>query len=261
MLLCPVCGKPLEKELNTMKCTAGHSYDVAKEGYVNLLRAGRPGDRIGDDAASCRARRDFLNKGYYAPLRDRLKEIFAGKTGKLLDICCGEGYYTSALGTVEGLDVYGFDISREAVRLAAKRGGARYFVANMTSVPVPDGAFDFATHLFAPFCDGEFSRVLKKGGTLITVLPGALHLWGLKRLLYEHPYENSEVLPDAPSFVPVKTESITYDVTVEGAEQINAVFRMTPYFFHTSRGDREKLEGIDRLETTLSFLIAEMEKK
>ena len=260
MLLCPVCGLPLERDGRALKCAENHSFDIAKEGYVNLLRAGRPGDRIGDDLASCRSRRDFLNSGYYAPLRDRLREIFAGKTGKLLDICCGEGYYTSALGAIEGLDVYGFDISKEAVRLAAKRGCARYFVANMTSVPVPDGAFDCAAHLFAPFCDGEFARVLKKGGTLVTVLPGAFHLWGLKKILYENPYENPEVLPEAPSFGQVRTEKLTYDITIEGAERIGAVFRMTPYFFHTSQKDREKLNGIDRLETTVSFLIAEMKK-
>ena len=100
------------------------------------------------------SRRDFLNKGYYSLLRNYLTDLFLDKTGNLLDICCGEGYYTSALAH-DGLRVYGFDISREMVRLAAKRGNGNYFVANMASIPVPDESFDYATHLFAPFIESE----------------------------------------------------------------------------------------------------------
>ena len=76
----------------------------------------------------------------------------------LLDICCGEGYYTSAMGAVPGVDAYGFDLGKEMVRLAAKRGDATYFVANMKDIPVADGAFDMVTELFAPFNAREFDR-------------------------------------------------------------------------------------------------------
>ena len=90
----------------------------------------------------------------------------------LLDICCGEGYYTSAMGAVPGVDAYGFDLGKEMVRLAAKCGDATYFVANMKDIPVADGAFDMVTELFAPFNEREFARVLAPEGSLYTVVPG-----------------------------------------------------------------------------------------
>ena len=95
-------------------------------------------------------RRDFLNKGYYAPLMEELCRIFGDKKGNVLDICCGEGYYTAALGENPNLTVFGFDIAREMVRLAAKRGKVSYFVANMANIPIAEGSVDYCTHLFAP---------------------------------------------------------------------------------------------------------------
>ena len=124
MLTCPVCARPLTMHEKVAACENSHRFDIAREGYVNLLRSSKSGDKIGDDKLAARSRRDFLNKGYYALLRDALSEMFADKTGSVLDICCGEGYYTAALGANPQLDVYGFDISKEMIRLGAKRGNA-----------------------------------------------------------------------------------------------------------------------------------------
>ena len=230
MLICPVCGRPLFREDKTFCCENRHSYDVAKEGYVNLLRSGKSGDLIGDDKTSARCRRDFLNKGYYALLKDALVSLFAGREGALLDICCGEGYYTSALGENTGLSVFGFDISREMVRLAAKRGNGTYFVANMASIPVEEASFDYAVHLFAPFNEAAFAKVLKDGGRLYTVIPGRFHLWGLKQTLYDTPYENDEILPQTKQLRLISQRKVTAPITLNCQEDIQAVFRMTPYF-------------------------------
>ena len=256
MLLCPVCGQMLSRRDRCMVCVHGHSFDIAKEGYVNLLRSNRNGDKIGDDKYSARSRRDFLNKGYYAPLRDALCHMFSQKQGSLLDICCGEGYYTSALGENPNMDVYGFDIAREMVRLAAKRGNGTYFVANMASIPVADGSFDYATHLFAPFMEDEFFRILKPGGSLYSVIPGEKHLLGLKEALYETPYRNDEKLPEVKRLRLVATQKITANITLASVEDIESVFRMTPYYFHTSQADREKLAAYETLETPIEFVIA-----
>ena len=261
-LICPVCGKRLERKSGSLVCEKGHSYDVAKEGYVNLLRSGRDGDGIGDDKISCRSRRDFLNKGYYSVLRDALKEEIGKRPvgSSVLDICCGEGYYTSSFAQGK-YDVFGFDISKEAVRLASKRGNASYFVSNMTSIPFEDGSFDVATELFAPFCESEFARILKDGGSLFTVVPAAKHLWGLKTLLYDNPYENDEKLPETSLFEVKNLRTVTSTVTLETNEDIKAVFRMTPYFFRTSLSDKQKLETVPSLTTEIGFVIAEMVKK
>ncbi len=261
LLCCPVCGGSLNADVNTMSCESGHAFDIAKEGYVNLLRSGKSGDRIGDDKISARCRRDFLNKNYYRNLRDYLQSLFAQRHGSVLDICCGEGYYTSALAENEDLQVYGFDISREMVRLAAKRGGAACFVANLASIPVADASFDYAVHLFAPFQEAEFCRILKDDGRLYTVVPGSHHLFGLKQAVYETPYINDEKLPDTGKFKLLSKTKISADITLTSQKDIDAVFRMTPYYFHTSAKDKEKLNGINILETKIEFVIGEYGKR
>jgi len=259
MLICPVCGEPLSFAEKSMFCEKGHRFDTAREGYVNLLRTNKSGDKIGDDKLAARCRRDFLNKGYYAPLRDALVSLFSDAQGSLLDICCGEGYYTIAIASNQNLQVYGFDISKEMVRLGAKRGGFTAFVANMASIPVADNSFDYCTHLFAPFNEAEFVRVLKAGGRLYTVIPGTRHLWGLKKAVYETPYLNDEKLPDTKLLKLLGTKKISCSVLLKSSDDIEAVFRMTPYYFHTSDADRQKLVGLDALETEIEFIIAEYE--
>ena len=260
MLICPVCGEKLFLSEKTMGCVNGHSFDMAKEGYVNLLRSSKSGDLIGDDKISARMRRDFLNKGYYAPLKDELCRIFADKKGSVLDICCGEGYYTSALGENPDLNVFGFDIAREMVRLAAKRGKGTYFVANMANIPIAKESMDYCTHLFAPFNEAAFAKVLKDGGRLYTVIPGRFHLWGLKQAVYDTPYENDEVLPQTQQLRLISQRKVIANITLTCQEDIQAVFRMTPYFFHTAQKDKEKLLRLDALETSIEFVIGEYEK-
>ncbi len=260
MLICPVCGNELNITSGTMRCCNGHSFDIAKEGYVNLLRASKNGDLIGDDKFSARSRRDFLNKGYYYVLQQALCDIFREQEGNLLDICCGEGYYTAALGGNPNLRVFGFDISREMVRLAAKRGHGTYFVANMASIPVAESSMDFCTHLFAPFNETSFARVLKQGGRMFTVVPGKHHLWGLKKAVYDTPYENDEKLPETQLVHLKSVQKVCAEVTLRSNEDIQAVFRMTPYYFHTAQKDKDKLSAVETLTTPVEFVIAEYVK-
>lgn len=287
MLRCPVCGRVLEEDGRGARCAVGHTFDRAREGYLNLLRSSKAGDRTGDPKAAARSRRDFLDRGYYRPLRDELVRLVGrlaaeksdGATNEadveapgdgptraargplaLLDICCGEGYYTSALGAVAGVDAYGFDLSKEMVRLAAKRGGATCFVANMKAIPVADGSFDVATHLFAPFMEREFARVLKPGGTLFTVIPGERHLFGLKEVVYDTPYLNDERLPQTSELELVARHKVAADTVLATPADIEAVFQMTPYYYRTSGRDRAKLAGLTELATPIEFVIGEYRK-
>lgn len=269
MLLCPVCSQPLEHGERTSQCAAGHTFNRAKEGYLNLLRSGKAGDATGDPKEAARSRRDFLNQGYYQVLRDALVDLVAERAAardtqdgplSLLDICCGEGYYTSALGAVPDVDAYGFDLAKEMVRLAAKRGGATYFVANLKAVPVASGSFDLATHLFAPFNEREFSRVLRPGATLLSVVPGERHLWGLKQAVYQTPYLNDERLPVTTELELVGTRKVSADIELRTPRDIESVFQMTPYYYRTSAADRAKLAALQTLATPVEFLIAEYRK-
>ncbi|OKZ76388.1 MAG: hypothetical protein BHV98_08405 [Clostridium sp. CAG:217_53_7] len=124
-------------------CPAGHSFDVAKEGYVNLLCTSKSADKMGDSKESAAARHAFLERGYYGCLKEALTPLLHGN---VLDICCGEGYYDSV--PADGA-LYGFDLSKTMVRLAAKRkNGGQYFVANLARMPVAEGSIDTALHLF-----------------------------------------------------------------------------------------------------------------
>ena len=260
-LCCPVCGGALYERDRALRCASGHSFDLAKEGYVNLLTGSRPADAMGDSKEAARFRRDFLNKGYYEPLRRRLVSRLSEERGTLLDLCCGEGWYTAALAALPGLQVYGFDLAREMVRLAARRrADMTLFVANLARIPVRDGAFDFATLLFAPFQERELLRVLRPGGRLLLAVPGRRHLFGLKQAVYDRPYENDEALPAAECLRLCGTERLEGRITLDSPEDIQAVFRMTPYYYRSSPADRAKLDALERLDTEIGFVLAEYEK-
>ena len=196
ILKCPVCAGALELHEKILRCENNHCFDMAKEGYVNLLSARKSGDNTGDNKDMAKSRRDFLNKGYYQPLAQAVCDCiqhYSDDGGSVLDICCGEGYYTAYCAERLQRDFYGFDLSKNMVRLAAKRNcGARFFVANIASIPVRDGAVQAAFHLFAPFHAPEFRRILSDNGVIMTAIPGRNHPFGLKQVLYDAPYYNDE---------------------------------------------------------------------
>ena len=146
------------------------------------------------------------------------------------------------------------------VRLAAKRGGAAYFVANLKAIPVPDASVAVATHLFAPFNSKEFARILRPNGTLFSVIPGARHLFGLKQALYDTPYVNDEKLPTCEELELVTTTKVAADITLASNADIEAVFQMTPYYYRTSARDKARLEDFETLDTPIEFVIAEYRK-
>ena len=178
----------------------------------------------------------------------------------ILDTGCGEGYYTQTFKTAYPKAVfYGFDISKEMIRLAAKRSHedcrTTFFVANMSCIPVSDSSIDCAFHLFAPFCEKEFDRVVKPGGYLISVCPGADHLWEMKEALYETPYKNEELAPSLSGFTIEKVIKAGGYITLEAREDIDALFKMTPYYYHTCDEDKKKLGKLDSLKTQTDFYI------
>ena len=258
ILQCPVCAQPLFAEGNTLRCSSRHSFDISKEGYCNLLRSGRAGDSKGDNKEMALSRRDFLNKGFYAPLAQAVGDCVSRCTADgdtVLDICCGEGYYTNYLSARLPRAYYGFDISKNMVRLAAKRRCATFFVANIASVPVKDASVRFAFHLFAPFHAAEFGRVLQQDGVLLTAIPGKDHLYGLKQALYDTPYRNDEQPPQAEGLTLTDTVRVKSHISLNTPEEIRALFQMTPYCYHTPASGMQRLEALKALETDIEFVL------
>ena len=117
------------------------------------------------------------------------------------------------------------------------------------------GVADAVVNIFAPCAEGEYSRVLKDGGYLFVVGAGSEHLMGLKRAIYDNVYENGERADLPVSMERVDTVISRHDIVVEGREDIDALFSMTPYYWRTSEADREKLSRLSRLETAIEFEI------
>ncbi len=258
--VCPVCGRALNKKGRTLQCESGHSFDLAKEGYVNLLtHHHKSGDATGDSRGMARARRAFLDKGWFRPLADALAEeirALGKENPRVLDICCGEGYYSEQLANALPCRLLGFDLSKEMVRLAAKRGlNALFFVANLSAIPLPEGSADAALHLFAPFHESSFARVLAPDGALFSVVPGKRHLFELKEAVYDTPYKNDEQLPQTTLLTLAETKKVSARIRLETAEDIRALFNMTPYAHRTSREGTERLNRLETLETTIEFVI------
>jgi 23S rRNA (guanine745-N1)-methyltransferase len=218
------------------------------------------------------ARCAFLDKGYYAPLRDTLAELSARLTAHipspvLFDSGCGEGYYTNRLAACDrqAYEVCGFDLSRDAVDAAAKAArreglNANFAVASLFELPLADASVDAVVNIFAPCAESEFCRVLKPGGVLILLGAGERHLLGLKRTIYDETYENAERADLPTDMALCEQRTVRDEIEVVGNEQIANLFSMTPYYWRTSSADKQKLAGCSHLESEVDIIIAAYRK-
>ncbi len=268
LFCCPICGAALVREPRRYVCPANHSFDLAREGYVNLLPANRQHSKApGDDAAMAAARTRFLDGGWYAPLRETLAGLVRRDlptSGNLLDAGCGEGYYTAALaGEAQARSgrCAGVDLSKPAVKKAARRcPGAEIAVASVYHLPLPDAAADMVVNCFSPLAIDEFRRLLRPGGRFVYVVPGPRHLWELKRVAYDAPYENPDKREEYPGFRYVDVLPVETVLPLTQSEDIMALFSMTPYAWKTPREGVERLKRLNALTVTAQFRIHVMEK-
>lgn len=252
-LRCPHCEEPLTPGERAWTCPRGHSFDRARQGYVNLLR---PTRAQGDSAEMLRARRRFLDAGWYAPLAEAVAtEAGAWLRGPgarlplaaraLVDCGCGEGYYlwrlTSALEDdvrAGGWRLYGFDLSRDAVRMAAGRryagAGATLFVANTWDrLPFTDAGVGAALVIFAPRNPEELARTVAPGGLLLVVTPAPEHLAearaALPWLLAPEPEKSARLRAAlAPAFALASARAVTFPLALDG-EALADLAEMTPH--------------------------------
>lgn len=262
IFVCPICQNALLRQERSLVCQNRHTFDIAKEGHVNLLRSA--GSLHGDNRQMVLARRAFLQKGYYAHLKEAVRQTVESclpNGGALLDSGCGEGYYTEGLTQNPALSVYGIDISSRAAALAAKKPTIQgVAVASAYSLPVASASCDAVTNIFSPFCAEEFERVLKKGGYLINVIPAEKHLWELKAAVYDNPYENKLNPIDTQGFDFVKQIAVEKKITLPSQEDIAALMMMTPYFYRTSREGHARAEALKSIELSASFYLLVYQK-
>lgn len=260
---CPVCKGILSREGKTYKCSNNHCFDIAKQGYVNLLRSQKSSQkRHGDDTLMVKSRQDFLEKDYYLPLRDEIVKTvksIAGEDCTLLDLGCGECWYTAEIyrKLCEGgvtAQVFGIDISKQALIYGSKRcKELNLAVASTAEIPLDDESCDICLCVFAPYSEAEILRVLKKGGAFIKVFPLEDHLMGLKTAIYDKPYKNEVSRTIGEGFDEASFVSVMNNIVLTSGEDIMNLFRMTPYYYKTGREDQQKVEKLEYLETEICF--------
>lgn len=233
-LRCPICRLPLIKSVQGVGCENRHQFDRAKEGYLNLLPVQNKHSREpGDAKEQLQARRRFLQAGYFAPLKARLQSLMPTAVHAVLDLGCGEGYFTAGLAeSSPHAFVYGIDIAKAGVRLAAKAAQDQvqltYCVASSFDLPLADESMDVITRIYAPSKDSELYRVIKPDGIVVIVTPGEKHLWGLRSAIY------SEVRPHPQPQIPVGFKAVaqyqlTGDLSINVLDHGMSLLAMTPF--------------------------------
>ncbi len=264
-LNCPVCGERLFISAQEVFCDNNHRFDRAKQGYINLLLNQQSSSkRHGDDRMMINARHDFLSKGFYFKLADAVTEAVGNWTKDrctIVDVGCGEGYYTEAVyeklrSQNKMCDMICLDISKEAVKAVSRRSFPKTaIVASALRLPIMAQSVDVIMSIFSAVYSGEFHRVLKPGGLLLRVVPKERHLIELKKSIYNQTYENPAVEQNLDGFEPFKFISLDYEIELTEQADIDALFRMTPYYYKSSKSDQEKLDNIQSLKTQASFAI------
>lgn len=268
--LCPVCQNSLQEDHTRLTCRNGHSFDRAAEGYVNLLLATDKRSKVpGDNKQMVQARHSFLQSGVYAPVRKAIAEAVRVVTagGTVLDCGCSEGYYTAAVFSELqakniGAEVIGIDISKFALKRAAKDNRRiRFAVASAYRLPVADRSIDTFLSVFAPVSASEVFRTVKENGHLVVAVPGAMHLYGLKQVLYDEVFIREVKIPAVDGFGIVDEKTVSYETELTDHRLIDDLLLMTPYYYKSSPEAKARIQAISALQTEIDVRILTYARK
>ena len=264
---CPVCNDPLSLQVTgkSFACPQLHSFDLAKEGYLNLLPVQfKHSKEPGDNKAMMTARRQFLEAGFYEPMAKAVAMMIdvvqsQQATFSLLDVGCGEGYYNRKIAeyckSSEQLVLQGIDIAKFAVAAAAKKQPSTQFVVGSCNrLPYPNESFDMVIRIFAPSDDQELQRVLKSNGHLLTVTPGPRHLWQLKEFIYSEVKAHAEESIAPLGFDRLTTQRISYKIS-PNTQQRAALLQMTPFAWHANAETQLALNNSEEFDIETDFVL------
>jgi 23S rRNA (guanine745-N1)-methyltransferase len=257
-----------------MRCAAGHSYDVSREGYCNLLLVQQKASRDpGDSKEMVAARRRFLERGHFGPIADRAFAVawFAldemrERTAAVLDAGCGEGYFLQRFAELAAADasgsavtLAGIDVSKWAVKAAAKRKvPAAWAVASNKQPPFLPGSIDLVLCLFGfPAWEG-FRKVQPPDGFSLLVDPGPEHLIELREIIYPRVRRTpppSLSAAEAAGYKLVREEGLRYETVLTQAEEIRDLLAMTPHGHRVPSERRGAFEGLQRLSVTVDVAL------
>ena len=263
--LCPLCQQALTLTDKTYRCDNNHSFDQAKQGYVNLLPVQFKHSKApGDNKEMVIARRAFLDKGFYQPLVDKMLELYqkyAEPSAPILDAGCGEGFYTHQHKTTSN-EVYGVDIAKETIKIAAKRYKDCHFsVGTLSKLSFTDGYFGWLVSVYAPILETEFTRLLKNEGYLLTVTPAEQHLFELKQLIYRQANEHDISKNSINDLTLIEEHKLTYPMNFDNSDDVLNLLAMTPFAFKASKALLEQIKGLAEFTCQADFILRLYQKK
>lgn len=263
---CPVCGEALTQSPTALRCPAGHSFDFARQGYVNLLGA-RPRTPMADSTEMATARSEFLAAGHYAPMAERLAALaarFVPGGGLVVDAGAGTGYYLAVvLDHLPGAAGLALDSSTAGLRRAARahpRAGAIGWDV-WQRWPMRTGSAAAILNVFAPRNPDEFHRVLASEGVLLVVTPTRAHLAELRAWvdLLEIQDDKLDQVDSALAgeFRLVDRERLSVELALDAGD-VRRLVQMGPNAHHLDRGDRRARLAALRgtVEVTASFVLS-----
>lgn len=260
--ICPICRNKLEKIEKSFICENRHCFDVAKEGYVNLLPVQQKKSKNpGDNKIMIQSRQDFLNNHFYdiliQPCASIIDHFIVERFDQccLLDIGCGDGFFTRKIYSqlTQAASCYGMDISKEAVKLSAKNNKSiNWFVASFNDIPLPDKSIDIILKINAPVNYQKCLHKLSDNGIIISVTPGKSHLNGLKLIIYEDPQTHEkEICPE--SYASLATKELIGKMQLNNEIDIKNLFMMTPFYWNASHNSKNKINDLHNLESDIAF--------
>ena len=264
MLICPVCKSPLLEQQTTYQCSANHSFDKSRTGYINLLLANMKNSKQpGDNKQMVQSRATFLNKGHYAPISQLLNtHIQNNSATPIIDIGCGNGYYLKNLKNHLAQPenhYFGVDISKEAIHLAAKEEkDITWIVSSIAQLPCQSHSTQAIISIFSPQNYPEFQRVLADNGYLYMIAPAENHLYELRERLFADikNIANDRFLEESRAHFTVKNSiPLQYTIHLSSNEEISSLFSMTPYYWRCTAEKRTEILSLEYLSLTIHVLL------
>ncbi|MGB5445098.1 MAG: 23S rRNA (guanine(745)-N(1))-methyltransferase [Psychromonas sp.] len=268
--ICPLCRTTFQQTNNTQICANNHHFDIAKEGYLNLLPVNAKNSKNpGDNKEMMQARRAFLNTGGYFLLAEKLSELLKilladKQQAQLLDLGCGEGYYTAYLADnlPEQFTFSALDISKVAIRYAAKRyQNINFCVASAYDVPLADNSIDLLLRIYAPSLDSELHRLIKPLGYMVTVTPAPRHLYQLREKIYEQVNQHAEENSAPSGFNKVKQINLHYLLPIDNPQVMQNLINMTPFAWKFNQQKMQNLLAEQNWEIECDFNIEVYQKQ
>ncbi len=272
-LICPLDSTPLQRAGASWHCASGHTFDIARDGYIHLLPVQNKRSRDpGDSKEMVAARRRFLGAGCYQPIADAVSRVVLsdappGAALSCLDAGCGEGYYLRELAaanvdadslSTKSLALIGLDISKWAVLSAAKQDKRMcWVVGSNANLPVESRSLDRVLCMFGFPVYAEFLRVLKPGGLLVQVDSGPDHLRELREVIYPTlKAERTEEAPLPNGFERTSEErgsadTVRFSLSLHGQEQIADLLAMTPHLYRATAEGRARAAALTSLTVTV----------